>query len=143
MTAFRLSQERTARAAEIMPYAAFIGLQWGEDHNGTLFALPYKRDNIGNVFLPALHGGLIGGFIESCAALFLMQQADLPQLPKMIDFSLDYLRSGKPEMLYARCTLTRQGSRIANIAVEAWQADPAKPIAVARCHFLMPTADSR
>lgn len=142
MTTFILSQERTARAAEIMPYAAFIGLQCGEDGQGVpLFALPYKRDNLGNIFLPALHGGLIGGFMESCAALFLLQQADLAQLPKMVDFSLDYLRSGKPETLYARCLLTRQGSRIANIAVEAWQADPAKPVAVARCHFQMPDAD--
>lgn len=138
MTNFTPSQERTAHAAEIMPYAAFIGLQCGEDAHGTLFALPYKPDNIGNILPPALHGGLIGGFMESCAALFLMQQADLAQLPKMIDFSLDYLRSGKPDTLYARCILTRQGSRIANLAVEAWQADPAKPVAVARCHFQMP-----
>ena len=139
-TPFTLSPERTAEAAELIPYSGFIGLQCGESDGHPLFALPYKRENIGNVFLPALHGGMLGGFIESCAVLFLSRHAGLTELPKMIDFSLDYLRSGKPETTYARCALTRQGSRIANVAVEAWQSDPAKPIVVARCHFQMPAA---
>lgn len=124
--------------AQHMPYAAFIGLQCGHDTKGRLYALPYKPELIGNVFLPALHGGLIGGFMESCAALYLHEQAGLAELPKMIDFSLDYLRSAKAGTAYARCILTRQGSRIANIAVEAWQSDENKPFAVARCHFQMP-----
>lgn len=139
-TLFTLSRELTAEAADLIPYTGFIGLQCGESNGNPLFALPYKRENIGNVFLPALHGGMLGGFIESCAVLFLYRQAGLAELPKMIDFSLDYLRSGKPEITYARCSLTRQGSRIANVAVEAWQSDSAKPIVVARCHFQMPAA---
>ena len=137
---FILSPELTAEAAKLIPYTEFIGLQCGESNGHPLFALPYKRENIGNIFLPALHGGMLGGFIESCAVLFLYHQAGLAELPKMIDFSLDYLRSGKPETTYARCSLTRQGSRIANVAVEAWQSDSAKPIVVARCHFQMPAA---
>ena len=140
-TPFILSPELTAEAAELIPYNGFIGLQCGESNGTPLFALPYKRENIGNVFLPALHGGMLGGFIESCAVLFLYRQAGLAELPKMIDLSIDYLRSGKPETTYARCSLTRQGGRIANVAVEAWQSDPAKPIVVARCHFQMPAAE--
>ena len=135
---FILSPELTAEAAKLIPYTEFIGLQCGESNGHPLFALPYKRENIGNIFLPALHGGMLGGFIESCAVLFLYRQTGLAELPKMIDLSIDYLRSGKPETTYA---LTRQGSRIANVAVEAWQSDPAKPIVVARCHFQMPAAE--
>ncbi|UOO82602.1 hotdog fold thioesterase [Uruburuella testudinis] len=129
----------SAAVAALMPYAAFIGLQSGHDHAGRrCYALPYKPELIGNIFLPALHGGLIGGFMESCAALYLHEQAGLDELPKMIDFSLDYLRSARAETAYARCILTRQGSRITNIAVEAWQSNEHKPFAVARCHFQMP-----
>ena len=137
-TPFIPSPELTAQALNLIPYTGFIGLQCGEANGTPVFALPYKRENIGNIYLPALHGGMLGGFIESCAVLFLYRQARLAELSKMIDFSLDYLRSGKPETTYARCSLTRQGSRIANVAVEAWQSDPAKPIVVARCHFQMP-----
>ncbi|MDO5638412.1 MAG: PaaI family thioesterase [Neisseria sp.] len=135
---FSPDDARNAATAKLMPYAAFIGLQTGTDAAGRCYALPYKPGLIGNIFLPALHGGLIGGFMESCAALYLHEQAGLRELPKMIDFSLDYLRPARAETAYARCILTRQGSRITNIAVEAWQADEAKPFAVARCHFQMP-----
>ena len=140
-TAFHLDTELSAWAHQHMPYAEFIGLQMGHDADGALlFALPFIQQNIGNVFLPALLGGLIGGFLESAAALFLRHSAGLAQMPKMVDFSLDYLRSGKAETCYARCILTRQGSRIANVAIEGWQADSSKPIAVARAHFQMPQA---
>jgi len=139
-TPFILSPELTAEAAELIPYNGFIGLQCGESNGHPLFALPYKRENIGNIFLPALHGGMLGGFIESCAVLFLYRQAGLAELPKMIDLSLDYLRSGKPETTYARCALTRQGSRIANVAVGAWHTDPPQPHVVAPRPFQMPAA---
>lgn len=138
-TFFYADPELTAWAAKTLPYAGFIGLQMGhDDEDRLLFALPFAEQNIGNVFLPALHGGLIGGFLESAAELLLCHQTGLREMPKIIDFSLDYLRSGKPQTCYARCTLTRQGSRIANLAIEGWQEQESKPIAVARIHLQMP-----
>lgn len=139
MTDFIPAQEPTAQLTHIMPYAAFIGLQIGHDASGSpLFLLPEKRDNIGNIFLPALHGGLMAGFAESCATLFLMHSAQLEHPPKIINLSLDYLRSGHAQNLYARCHLTRQGKRIAHVSVSAWQSDPDKPVLLARVHFQMP-----
>ena len=136
---FNPDAEHSRSIRQLMPYAGFIGLQSGFDaHGARLYALPYTPELIGNVFLPSLHGGLIGGMMESCAAPYLHEQAGLHELPKMIDFSLDYLRPARADTAYARCILTRQGSRIANLAVEAWQADESKPFAVARCHFQMP-----
>lgn len=135
---FTIDNTATTLAHNIMPYSAFIGLEIGHDQQGKLFHLPFKPELIGNIFLPALHGGLIGGMMESAAALFLYQEAKLNKLPKMIDFSLDYLRSGRPEPLYTRCTLTRQGTRIAHISVNAFQRNEDKPIATARCHLQLP-----
>ncbi|WP_037586729.1 PaaI family thioesterase [Stenoxybacter acetivorans] len=138
-TAFTSNPALTENARRIMPYAAFIGLEAGYgERDQLLFSLPFIEQNIGNIFLPALYGGLIGGFLESASCLFLYHSANLSQLPKMVDFSLDYLRSGKPETCYACCVLTRQGHRIANVAAEVWQSDSAKPIATARTHFQMP-----
>lgn len=140
-TFFYTDDALSAWACQTLPYAAFIGLKMGHDDQGRLlFALPFAAQNIGNVFAPALHGGLIGGFLESAAELFLCHQTGLAEMPKIIDFSLDYLRSGKPQTCYARCTLTRQGSRIANLAIEGWQENEHKPVAVARIHMQMPKA---
>lgn len=132
-------EDYTQKAHALMPYTKFIGLDVVANAQGQiLFRLPFKEENIGNTRLPALHGGLIGGFLESASVLFLYAAAELEALPKMVDFSLDYLRSGKPETLYARCAITRQGSRIAHVAIEAWQSAPDKPVATARAHFLLP-----
>jgi acyl-coenzyme A thioesterase PaaI-like protein len=45
----------------------------------------------------------------------------LPRLPKTIDFTVDYLRSGLPRDAYARARVNRSGRRYASVHVEAWQ----------------------
>lgn len=139
MNTFTLNPSLTHQAHQLIPYTQFIGLEIGyTSTHQMIFRLPFQASHIGNVILPALHGGLIGGFMESAASLFLHHQAQLVENAKIINFSIDYLRSGKAEDLYAQCILTRQGSRISHIAIEAWQQQRQKPIATARAHFQMP-----
>lgn len=134
---FVFQEAATERILSQMPYAQFIGLEVGLDSTQSwLFKLPFSRQNIGNNMVPALHGGLIGGFLESAALSFFVLSNNLEQFPKIIDFSLDYLRPGKAEHTYASCILTRQGRRVVNISAQAWQKDIDHPIAVARAHFL-------
>lgn len=135
----KLCAERNYTAIiDSIPYARLMGVEFGEDDAGQLlFSLPFAEKNIGNPILPALHGGVIGGFMETAALVQLMWQRETLESPKVVDFSLDYLRSGKPATLYAKCELTKQGKRVANMAITAWQDDPAKPVAVARAHFLL------
>lgn len=94
-----------------------------------------NRDNIGNPLLPAIHGGVIAGFMELAAALHLLVFTGSPGVPKIIDFSLDYLRAGQFRDTYAKCQVCRQGRRVANVAITAWQSTEAEPIATARAHF--------
>ena len=108
------------------------GVELSEDEAGELlFQLPFAERNVGNTALPALHGGLIGGFLESAAMLHLMWSRESLETPKIVDFSLDYLRPGRPQTLYAKCEITKQGKRVANVLIEAWQEDRRKPVAVA------------
>lgn len=120
-----------------IPYAQFIGLKFQRLGQDILFHLPANPDNIGNPILPAIHGGVIGGFMELSASLQLMMTMDSFTLPKMIDFSLDYLRAGRLKDTYAECQVWRQGSRVANVAITAWQSKRESPIATARAHFLL------
>ena len=62
----------------------------------------------------------------------------LPRLPKTIDFTVDYLRSGLPRDAYARARVNRSGRRYASVHVEAWQDNRTRLIAQATGHFLMP-----
>lgn len=127
-----------AALCEAIPYARLMGVEVGTGDDGELlFQLPFHQRNVGNTALPALHGGLIGGFLENAALLHLIWHRESQEAPKIVDFSLDYLRSGRPQTLFARCEITKQGKRVAHVLIEAWQEDRRKPVAVARAHFLL------
>ncbi len=121
---------------EVIPYAQTIGMQIERFGDDVLFRLPPKASNIGNPILPAIHGGVIGGFMELSASLYLLMHQETPRMPKIVDFSIDYLRAGLDRETYVECELTRQGNRVANVMINAWQQSRTKPIATARAHFL-------
>ncbi len=125
---------------QIIPYTKLLGVHYSvaKDNPEKLIAsLPYQEKNIGNTLIPALHGGAIGGFMEHAALMQLMWTLKPTRIPKTIDFSIDFLRSGQPKECFTDVVVTRQGRRIAQCQVTAWQDDHAKPIATARAHFLI------
>lgn len=127
-----------APLGETIPYAAVIGLETARDEAGPLTVLRYRPSNIGNTQIPALHGGVVGALLEHAAIFHLLHTAEGDAFPKIVNISIDYLRPCQCADTFARGTLVKQGRRIANVRVEAWQDDPAKPVAAAHVHLLMP-----
>lgn len=123
---------------DLIPYSRFIGAQAKVAESEVLYWLDRRPSNIGNATLPAIHGGVIGGFLELATSIELLYSSEISDIPKVIDFSLDYLRPGRYKTIYASCTVLRQGKKLVNVAATAWQDDVSKPIATARCHFLLP-----
>lgn len=123
--------------AEAIPYARFIGVRFGLKDGQLTATLAYSPHLIGNPMLPALHGGVIGAFLEHTALIHLMWDGDTQGVPKTIDVTVDYLRSGRPVDTFARASITKHGRRVANVRAEAWQDDPARPIAAIHGHFLL------
>ena len=120
-----------------IPYARTLGVVpnfMGEEFT---LILPFQQSNIGNAALPALHGGGIGGFMESCAIVQILLSNPERQLPKPIALNIDYLRRGKPVDTYARAQIFKQGSRVANVRVRAWQDSFDTPIAALSGQFLL------
>ncbi len=122
---------------EMIPYADFIGAQVKIENDQLLYWLDKRPTNIGNPSLPALHGGVIGGFLELSAAIEVVYNLDIAAVPKVVDFSLDYLRAGRYKTVYAKCNVLRQGKKLINVTASGWQDDENTPIATARCHFLI------
>jgi acyl-coenzyme A thioesterase PaaI-like protein len=123
---------------EKIPYAVYLGIKAEVQGEDILFILPRDEKLVGNPTLPAIHGGVVGAFMEQAAGLHLVARMTAPALPKIINFSLDYLRPARLRDTYASCSLTRQGRQIANVSINAWQENSETPVAIARAHFLLP-----
>ena len=122
---------------EVVPYAQWLGLSGHVEHDELIVTMKFAPHLVGNATLPALHGGTLGALLESTAVFELLWRAESIVLPKTITITVDYLRSAATVDTYARGTITRHGRRVANVAVEAWQDDRAKPVATAVAHFLV------
>ena len=119
------------------PYAAYLGIRAEVHGNELLFVLPQDEKCIGNPTLPALHGGVTGALLECAAIATVIAEVDTAELPKIVNLAIDYLRPGRPLDTFARGRITRQGRRVVNVQVQAWQQRPEVPIATASAHFLI------
>jgi len=142
--------------ADGVPYIGFLGIGFDRRGDELTAVLPFDQKLIGNPFLPAIHGGVTAAFLEVTAIIELswsvlwneiesgevsaaeMVAGNYPRLPKTIDFTVDYLRSGLPRDAYARARVNRSGRRYASVHVEAWQDNRSRLYAQATGHFLMP-----
>jgi uncharacterized protein (TIGR00369 family) len=122
---------------EAIPYAAFLGLKAELVEQELVTTMTYAPHLIGNPSLPALHGGTLGALLESAAIFELLWRAESIVLPKTITFTVDYLRSAAAVDTRARGHITRQGRRVTNVRIEAWQEDRTKPVATANAIFLV------
>lgn len=138
-----------------IPFIGFLGIRFERQGDELTGLLPYQDKLIGNVAIPALHGGATASFMETVAIVELAWStlwedmdsgriglpdpaAPLPPLPRTIDFTVDYLRSGLPRDSFARARVNRSGRRFASVHVEGWQDTRSRPFIQATAHFLMP-----
>ncbi|WP_420862468.1 PaaI family thioesterase [Algirhabdus cladophorae] len=143
-----------------VPYIQFMGIDFERRGDELTATMHYNDHLIGNPMLPALHGGATAAFLETTAIIQMswamlwddiesgaidpdgLTPEALPRLPKTIDFTVDYLRTGLPRDAYARARITRSGRRYASVQVEGWQDNRNRPYAQAMGHFLMPTREA-
>ena len=120
-----------------IPYAQFLGVKIELAGDEMTAVMPFGMHLVGNPTLPAIHGGVLGAFMEMTALAQLLLTEGQARQPRVIDVSIEYLRSGRPLTTYARAEIKKVGRRIANVHVEAWQDRRAAPIAALRGHFLV------
>lgn len=116
----------------LTPYARSLGIgveRWG--------SAPVLRVDFSDAVQGrpgALHGGAISGLLETAG--YAVLRAELARIArparlKPINITVQFLASGKVRPTFACGRITKLGRRTANLAVEAWQDDPERPIATA------------
>ncbi len=139
-----MSADRAERLAALLastPYMRFLGMTAELAGDEMTAILPFSPPLVGNVMLPAIHGGVIGAFLEMTALCQLVVREPLRRQPRTIDVTIEYLRPGRTQTTYARADVRKVGRRIANVHVEAWQDLRASPIAALRGHFMLSLAE--
>ncbi len=122
---------------QAVPYAKFLGVSLGVEDGRVITHMAYADKLIGNTALPALHGGTLAALLELAGIFQIAYEIETQAMPKTVTVTIDYMRSGAPRDTHARAWATRIGRRVANVRAEAWQDDPAKPIAAAHINFLL------
>jgi uncharacterized protein (TIGR00369 family) len=117
------------------PYAALLGVTMAADGNAPpVLTMPFADGVLGRPGF--LHGGAIAGLLE-LAAIAALRHAlgDENAGIHPLTITVDYRRGGRDRPTIAAGTVTRLGTRIANVEATAWQEDRDRPIATARLNF--------
>jgi acyl-coenzyme A thioesterase PaaI-like protein len=148
--------EALARLTDTVPYNRLLGVRFDRMGDELTARMLFADHLVGNPFLPAIHGGVTASFLEITGLMQLawsvvigdldaggtaaeaIARGEFPPMPKTIDVTIDYLRSGRPRESFARARIQKAGRRVAHVHVEAWQDERARPIAMMRGNFLMP-----
>ncbi|MEM9288783.1 MAG: PaaI family thioesterase [Pseudomonadota bacterium] len=144
-----LKGEAHALPITSIPYAQFLGLALHRaDDGGLMLAMPYSEALIGSPKPPRLHGGTIGALLEFAGSIAVTRAAHeeagiaLGSFPKPIGITIEYMRGGAPQDIFASAEVLRLGRRVANVTAKAWQEDDSRINAAATMHFLMPDAQA-
>ena len=121
------------------PFGRFLAIEAQIDARGVLAILPVRDELVGNVMLPALHGGCIASFLEIACLLQLAHETGTTAPFRAIDVNVEYLRPARRETTFARARIRRLGRRIATVHAEAWQQDEAKPVCLVQAHLRLPS----
>ena len=137
MTGSQTRGEKLNAFLDRVPMVDTLGMRCDVMGDEMTAVLPFRDNLIGNVTIRALHGGAIATFLEFTAMAQLFLATDLEKPPRTINLTVDYLRQGKAEDLFARATITKLGRRMASVRAEAWQSERSKPVSAVLAHFLV------
>lgn len=124
-----------------VPASRFLGITAERQGDRLVTRLAFAPHLVGNALIPALHGGTIGALLESAAFFQLLWEMDFLRAPRIINITVEYLRTARTMDTFAGAEITRQGRRVATVRATAWQEDPDRPVAAANAHFLLTPRD--
>jgi uncharacterized protein (TIGR00369 family) len=118
------------------PYARTLGIALVDGAESPLYRMPFGDIVLGRPGF--LHGGAIAGLLEFAAIGTLLRAvAEEGASVKPINMAVTFMRGGTGQDTFAAATVTRLGSRVANVEAHAWQDDRSRPIASAQLNLMV------
>jgi uncharacterized protein (TIGR00369 family) len=123
-----------ARLTEAIPCMRLLGIGVEDVEGQRRCRMTYAPELEGR---GSVHGGALGALLESAAIFELLLQEETERMPRLLSFSAEFLRPGALQDTFAQAIITRQGRRMANLRIEAWQQERTRLIATAHAAFLL------
>ncbi len=111
----RLSEDQFRRFFEQgIPFNAHLGLRIESLAPGkATILLPFRDEHVGDIFRPAVHGGVLAALIDATAGAAVFTLATVKDRVSTIDLRIDYLRPAPKRDLLAVAEVRRMGRRTA------------------------------
>ncbi len=119
-----------------IPFNRLLGLRVTELSRGrAVCEVPFRRELIGDIFRPAIHGGVVSTLIDATGGVAGFSMIDVVDRISTVDMRVDYLRPGLEDTVVADAEVVRMGNRVCVVHVVVHQGDRTKPIADGRCVY--------
>lgn len=135
------SPEDKARIAkqfiEAIPFSRALGMKIDEISDGVaVISMPFNPALIGDPDTGVIHGGAVSALMDTCGGAAVLAANEGPQATATIDLRIDYMRPANPgERITAKATCYHLTRNVAFVRAEAWDGDPARPVAAATGAF--------
>jgi uncharacterized protein (TIGR00369 family) len=118
-------------AEEGIPFNQFLGFKVVDLNEGyARIDVPTRPEFIGDVFRPALHGGIISTLADTVGGIAAFTRLERNQRVSTVDMRIDYLRPASVEKtLVGEGRVLRLGNRVAVTEMLVHQGDPEMPVA--------------
>ncbi len=113
-----------------MPMAAWLQAEPMEAEG--CYCLRFAEHHIGNPFVRALHGGVVGAMMELAAEAEIAVKSPGSKA-ELVSSAIDYLRVTKDSDVFARVEIIRIARRLAFVDVWCWQESADIPVARGSC----------
>jgi acyl-coenzyme A thioesterase PaaI-like protein len=107
-------------------------LQAEKTDRPNVYRLRFAEHHIGNPFVRALHGGVVGSMLELAAQLEIARLKDGAR-SELVSSATDYFRVTKDADLFARVDVVRIARRLAFVDVWCWQDSEDIPVTRGSC----------
>jgi uncharacterized protein (TIGR00369 family) len=138
MDALTEQVRRATGLLDTMPFAAHLGVSATVDAAGLLLVLTGSPHHVGDATRGSVHGGVLAALVELAAQVQVAAAGPATSmLPDTVDFTTAFVREAAVRDTYARATVIRRGRRFVHVRAEAWQQDPADPVAAGQGTFAL------
>jgi uncharacterized protein (TIGR00369 family) len=132
-------REQARHMVETVPQAAALGFRLISvgDGRGSIL-VPWRADLVGDPATDVIASGVVTSLLDHCCGLAINSSKAERFPTATLDLRIDYMRPAAPRAdITALAHCYKMTRSIAFVRAEAWDVDPADPIATAQAAFIL------